>query len=586
MRGPKESLRSLVEWYEPAMDALSWSSYLWIIAICLAVLFSTFALSNSIKRMKFLSVKSREKISFYLELIGACTAFSAILDLLLRNADDAAQLALGNNVLYSASAISYIAEFFGDYTNYVLFFFPFYVILLAAVGNKSLSKILSAIIGIWVFISIVFCLRYIISTFLLNPLSLMFFVLICFLVSMFNSASLEKDYGRWTPLAGLRLRALHKEANKRLSLARQGAMVGLASAFYLGLTISPGVQISYYMALLSGLLAIIGFLALIFTFTFEMLNSHSIRRSIAADTKRAQSAMMVLVGFSIVGLFVSDIPLNFDLLAIDATNIVGMAIFSFCVIGGAAAIDFTMDFFHRIVDFVTDNNIASSTGMSFAFAEMNTATASSSVSLGPTGLATMRTHLEEKGDRVLAIEKADAVSLRRLGRTVIVLPRVSSAVSRADAEFYRNFVKRGNGMLILADQSDVEHKKELLSVFGVEAWPVPKELEKIQPIFLNLSKEFELDEIGDFRPALRAPIMLRFSPDVIAEAKKEGVDLSAENYSLIFREVENGLVAVVGSIDHWANQNISTGDSVLFLDYMQLLFHKTLESGKALRTSE
>src|SRR5690606_6797173 len=156
----------------------------------------------------------------------------------------------------------------------------------------------------------------------------------------------------------------------------------------------------------------------------------------------------------------------------------------------------------------------------------------SSVSTAPEGLSDMRSHLEEMGGKVLAIEKANAVGLRRLRKAVVVLPRVSSPVSRDDAVFYRDFVRRGNGLMVLVDQSDLAHKTDLLSVLGVAAAELPAAWNGGKQVFLDIKNEFEIEEIGTLRAQVEHVVSLKFTAEALTELEALGLPVLQEQNAI------------------------------------------------------
>lgn len=235
--------------------------------------------------------------------------------------------------------------------------------------------------------------------------------------------------------------------------------------FWYRITVAEEVQIALYAAAIGGLLAVAGFAALVFSFSFEMIAVRKIRRAIADDTKSFQGAVLLVIVTSVIGMLLSNGPI---VLRLDETSFLMAAragLFVCAVSGLFVATASVLLLFSSIANILTysaDHNER----LAVLVIEDFDCSETSIHSAQPKGYAELRNYLERQGCSVTAAETGNSSPMLELGRPVAILPRHSKDLSERVVKFLLEYVQNGGVLWIFSDPTDWAHKRGITRQLG------------------------------------------------------------------------------------------------------------------------
>jgi len=317
---------------------------------------------------------------------------------------------------------------------------------------------------------------------------------------------------------------IRREQNEAQSnwtfFARTSLIFVTLCGFWYKLTISETVLVSFYSASIGGLLAIIGFAALVFTFTFDTINAVRFKRQIAADTKSFQQAAMVVLVAAILGLVLANGPVRLDGNGIGARDAMNVGLFVCAFNGMLVAADSVLTLFKHVVSALVDAGVEDARA-NVRFDECRTPAAYSILSDKNPGLSELRNLLEDGGSNVIPYTDAPFVNLAQTPNLIIVMPTIDREVPASLFQHYGQVIERGHILLVLTDQDDYAHKRALLAHFGFDE---PKFLEAATDLPVHIGKRIKEDP----RPMGHIPVSILYD-------RAEGQELLMEASGLLFR---------------------------------------------------
>lgn len=240
-------------------------------------------------------------------------------------------------------------------------------------------------------------------------------------------------------------------------------------AFWYNLTIGQNIAITFFAASIGGLLAIIGFAALVYTFSFQTISKMKYRRLISSDTKAFQFSSVIVIISSLFGLVLVDGDIYLDANApfLRDALLAGLFVCSFCGLINAAL---SVMLLFKHVSEVLEQGGRDSASASIYIYEGHSSGDFSALNMEKTGLSSFREMLEDQNVNVEAIEKLNTSDFIEPYRQIIVLPRFNQDFPEKSANALQDIVGAGVILLVLCESTDLPFKKNLLLSFG---FPVP-----------------------------------------------------------------------------------------------------------------
>lgn len=374
------------------------------------------------------------------------------------------------------SVYGFLDGFLAPATGFVLLFAPLAAAILLPGRTTLGSRFLRMLMGIAAFVSGLVLFWLAASGLAANPATALVYGgailgMVGFDVSKMNS--MKTRYSSENLLRGLKIRRIGEaQVKDRGATIRTGLFIAIIAAFWFRLTLTETVLVAFYSTAIGGLLAIIGFAALVFTFTYEAIPTMRLRREVAADTRSVQQASTIVVVTSVFGLVLTDGPL---VLGEHASGVMGplhAGIFVCAFSGLLVATDTVMTLFRHVATVLADLGNANAVA-NICFEESRTADGDSATSDSATGLSELRNCLEERGCNVIPLADAPWASLAGTRNLILVIPRVTQALGDSLFDGYGRVIEDGNILLVLTDRQDWMHKSALVRRFGfLEPEPV------------------------------------------------------------------------------------------------------------------
>ncbi|VAV96749.1 hypothetical protein MNBD_ALPHA08-575 [hydrothermal vent metagenome] len=450
------------------------------------------------------------------------------------------------------------------WTNEFVFLTPVGILLIDTVRSNWLPSGLKGFLGVWLGGVILYLGAWSVTAIFENPYVLLLYISFFFTVSLFGFSSgkqVEQRYSATTFIQGLKFRSFNSSENNNGNLiVRQVVITMLVLAFWFQLSVEKSVLATLYSTLFGGLLTIIGFAALIFTFSFERIPSVKMKRHIANDTKAIYRSVGTIASVSVIGLLFftgSDIVFNFE--KVNLSNIVGLCFLIIAIVGTIISVESAISLFRQLIGVLSGINLLDS-NIVVAFDELRTPPEFSAMSEANTGLSHLRSHIEETGLRVVSIETAEIGGLSRLRNAIYVVQRITDVIEQQDAVLYRKFVERGDVMIVLVDAIDLKEKRHLLEELGFKAKVIP--VDGTQPLKIDNfnSSEISLDIIGDTGTHFYHTTAIQKDEEIQSIAKCNEVvgpwGGTEETIVIAKKKCGRGLLVVVGSVMHWQNNHI------------------------------
>jgi hypothetical protein len=474
------------------------------------------------------------------------------------------RLAMG----YLRDIYGFIGGYLGRWTDEVIYLTPIMVMSGFGLLNIKLKQPLEGILTVWFVAVFFYFLYWCILQVYSNPPSLIIFAVFIYILNLFNDVMKAGRYSTTTIIRGLQFRAASlSDTTQRTMAIRQLAMLAGLVAFWYQYEISKDSLAELYAALFSGLLTIIGFAALIFTFAFEHIPTPRMRRAMAEDIKAIFRDVGLVCVFAVIGLlFLSNSAVRFSLGSVDITGAFAVSVLCCSALGTLLAVESTVKLFQQLIDVVSGVRFGAK--ITVAFDEIRTSQSDSAVSDAGTGLSQLRAHVEDKGYSAVSIEQANISGLGRLRNAILVIQRVSHAVSPDDAMVYRRFAERGEVLFVLMDAVDFEHKKSLLTCCNIVAQPFPFGEGEARSVSVSQIFLPGFSPLGALRMNLENPVFFSEYERHVSEVANSDrpTPTGAHAPVIIVAPVGAGLIFFVGGVRQWTNDQLGNESNVDFLD--------------------
>ena len=310
----------------------------------------------------------------------------------------------------SQAAYQWLDGWLAPTTDFVLLFGSLIAIPFTRESQSSRAKLFTTAIGIWFFISIVICLYLAIAGLVRHPLLAIVYLGFGLALLGFDASSKSTlKYSSEYLLRGFKIRRI-QETGLKGDPVRIALILLVVAAFWFRLSITDAVLINFYSTAIAGLLAIMGFAALVFTFAYEVIPTMRLKREVAEDTRSVQRSATTVVVASVCGLLLTNGPI---VLAPD-TNLLTMlrvGIFVCAFAGLLIATDTVMTLFRHLVRVLADLGNFNA-ALNVYFEESRTPDANSVTSETTVGLSELRGFLEERGCNVIPLSLAPWESLQ------------------------------------------------------------------------------------------------------------------------------------------------------------------------------
>ncbi|GAB5446753.1 MAG: hypothetical protein Gyms2KO_16260 [Gymnodinialimonas sp.] len=421
------------------------------------------------------------------------------------------------------------------------------------------------LINVWSFVAILGLGWTMVSATIASPYALILFaafIPIVGLFGIFGESRFEKRYSNglvlrdFTPVSNQRKDGLIYADTRALTL---GAAI---TAFWFHLPLAPGTLIGFYATAIGGLLAIVGFAALVFTFTHERMPTPNMGRKIGHDTRAIQTAAGATLICAIGGMLLVDGPLTLTLREMSGLQTVQATLLVVATTGFVYAIDGALALFQRVVDVMVDVDDRD-TSCTVIFEEAGTPLFQSATGDDKQGHVQMREHLELSGCKTIVAQKALWVGIAGQKNPVLMLARTNTTY-RTDPN-YRHFVEQGGTLIVLADRTDLSRKRAILDMFGFDVTA------RASGHWKNVAPDGIFSERTGFAETHRVYVSLCIRPApgdrILAETAPEtpGAPFVSEPFILSRRHGE-GQVILVGSLSLFSNENINERRTFRILD--------------------
>lgn len=355
---------------------------------------------------------------------------------------------------------------------------------------------------------------------------------------------------------GVTFRGIEKfEFKQAVGLFTLGIVLVVLLAFWFRLEITEQAQLAFFSTAVGGLLAIIGFAALVFTFTYETIGSMNIRRIIAEDTKSFQLAATVVIITSIFGLCLASDPLVLDpdTRSVGRSFRSGLIVCAFC--GLLIAATSVLALFTHVADTLIKRGKENAI-LNFWFFEGNTAKENSALSGKPAGLSELQIYLEDQGCEVKSFNHAELQTLVETPRLVIAVPRTNSPLTEEQFDPVEQIVAMGSILILITDAADLPNKERVLQKFGFSE-PLTTSGDDPWPLYVcSEDKDFARQQISSaFKPVIFAKSDGQFV--LMRTAQIRNQDGTVAEDIIVARRVGRGWVIVVGTLQTFENQHLS-----------------------------
>jgi len=468
-------------------------------------------------------------------------------------------------IQYALNSYNYADGWLAPYTDYVLLVGPLILLSLFKM-DKVKPKAIQMAFNSWVIIAGFVLLGLAVNVMIQNPAAALLYASAIPIVQLYGfstSIRLQKVYTTKALFRDFELASELEEDGRMSELVRTMSLVLTITAFWFHLSVAPDTQIAFFASVIGGLLAIVGFAALVFTFTHERLPTPAMGRQIGTDTRAAQKAAGATLMCAIVGILMTDGPLTLDIREMSLVEVFRATALFVSVIGFAYAIDSALILFRHVVEVMVEVD-SRETSMTVIFEEGNIPSHNSAAYKEGNGHSQLREALEHAGCATLVAKSAQWSGIFRQNNPILFLGRRGSPYQEQAIPFFNSFVERGGLLLILTDKSDLPNKLALMSSFGIQVsgrdiphWGAAK-----------LRKQADEELLPDRYDAYISLSLHSDEDDkVIVETTFSGADLPFVSEPLAFlRPYGKGKVIVVGSLFLFTNNNLVNHRTYHFLD--------------------
>lgn len=235
--------------------------------------------------------------------------------------------------------------------------------------------------------------------------------------------------------------------------------------FWYPVVVTSEVQIAFFSAAIGGLLAIVGFAALVFTFSYEQIRTARLRQVLARSTTDFQVSALPVIIASIFGLLITSGNLQFSQAGTDAWQATRIGI-GLCAFSGLLISTHLILRTFREVTLGLAKLRSGEASANIFFEESLVDPRQSSTSASDFGLLEMAHVLEDAGCSITPIIGIEPGALLSTRRAVIIIPKSTAKVPQSSFESIKQLAGNGAILWIMTDESDWKNKKELLSYFG------------------------------------------------------------------------------------------------------------------------
>ena len=353
-----------------------------------------------------------------------------------------------------------------------IFLTPFVVLLIESVTNLKINnKLLIKFFSIWAGLSFLYGFVYLFT----SDIKIMSFIIISSPILMIavltneGTAEIGKYFSNKVKIGIITRVVERKELKYSHAFVRQLFIAIVFSLFWFNETISFNCINDGYILFITSCLFVLGFLALIFTYAFEKIDTLKALHSVEDDTNIVYRIVGLTVMLSFAGMFLfAETNLTFDL-----NNPVGevtfaSAVFLVAFAGTAFSIDATISIFRVIAASLT-LSFNNSSSQEILIDEIGLGSKNSFLSSGDTGWSEVGTYLIDRGYKLTPFHQATLSGLRRNQPKIIILHCLMSKLSDELLEFYIDIMSEGTKFIVFVDSVDLPIKQSFLNAVDIHS---------------------------------------------------------------------------------------------------------------------
>jgi len=452
-------------------------------------------------------------------------------------------------------------------TDFLLLFFPLIALLLFK-ADKIKPAFISNLLGLWTFVSMAFLIALSIGVIFSNPFAIFSFAAVIIIIQLYvfsSSAQIKKRYSKALFFLDMELAKSTTNEEERLSEFLRGlAILAAIAAFWFYLALSVEILTAFYTAIITGMLAILGFAVLVFSFTYEKLPNPHMRRQIGADTHASQKAAGITLITSLFGLLLIDGSLILNLREMGILETLRATLLLSTFIAFVFAVDSILILFKHIVDILIDFD-PRNTALNVVFEEANIRPHLSATSNDAQGHAELRAYLEDAGASSLVTKYVTFSALMKQKNTVLIQGERIAEYNSSGFEAYREFVEQGDILVVLTNKQDLPKKRELLKHLGIIIHPREETYWGAAKLKIYDEHRVVLNEIHSAHISLQMTVE-KSDVVLVQSASLDPSYLHVSEPLIYARPIGKGLVIVVGSLYFWTNQNLRKHRTFRLLD--------------------
>lgn len=347
----------------------------------------------------------------------------------------------------------------------------------------------------------------------------------------------------------------------------------LVAVFWYPVTISVEIQIAFYSAAIGGLMAVIGFAALLFTFSYEQIKASRLRRDLARNTSEFQSAALPVVIASIFGLATATGGITFQAAGTSVEQAIRAAL-ALCAFSGLIiSTQLIMRTFHEFTLGMASLKRSDAIANIFIEESLSDSACSSSSEHGR-GLLEFINLMEDQGCNITRIDGLSRGALLSSRRSILILPPSKAEVPAAMFEDIAMFVFNGGILLVLTGSNDLDRKAPLLKALE---FPAPiKADEDGERAVICLKPGLHYGKISG---VMSTGLTFRCGPviPIVAFADDQDFAQGADPVApVVAKRYQYGWVVVATSLKPFENATINTSHdsrfATEFLDVLLSLF--------------
>lgn len=457
---------------------------------------------------------------------------------------------------------------FPNYELESIFLTPFVVLLVESVTNLKINnKLLSRFFGIWAGLSFFYGFVYLFTSDIKIMSFIIMFLPILMIIVLTNEgrAEIGKYFSNKVKM-GINTRVVErKELKYSDAFVRQLFVAIVFALFWFNETILFNFVNDGYILFISSCLFVLGFLALIFTYAYEKIDTLKALHSVEDDTNIVYRIVGLTVMLSFAGMFLfAETNLAFDLKKpVDAVTFAA-AVFLVAFAGTAFSIDATISIFRVIAASLT-LSYNNSSSREILIDEIGLESKHSFLSSSDTGLLEVGTYLIDRGYKLTPFHQATLSGLRRDQPKLIILHCLMSKLSDELLEFYIDLMSKGTKFIVFVDSIDLSIKQNFLNAVGIhnnDIVSIGKQAALDMEILTN-STQTSYKMSTSFSVAFN----INSNLEPLIKINDNQLNIPSQSTFVGFKKHGNGGVFLIGDINPFKNAFLKLSkDNILIID--------------------